>query len=271
MTSTARFGLPVLLISIAYAAPATAQAPDASTSADGLIHACYRSGPGIVYRTAVDGAPADCRGKRDAPFEWNEYIELETLQRRVSGACAEDSSIRAINSDGTVACEPDDDSAAGIDFASFQLRVTGSCAEGESIRQIHEDGSVACEPDDEGDLSIYQNRVAGTCEDGSTIRAVNEDGSVECEPDNYTVLSHAGPYSLSARDHGTPRETNIGSTEGRACFLTHVGFEDLDSRGEKGECRVYASGGSWILRVDLDNTRDANGWCSAHCMTWSGN
>lgn len=254
------------------ALPAFAQAPnpDAAT-ADGLIHACYRSGPGIVYRTGVDGAPADCRGRNDAAFEWNEYIELTTLQRRVDAECAEGSSIRAVNADGTVECEQDDDSAAGFDFASVQLRVTGECAEGESIREMAEDGSVVCEPDDEGDLSIYQNRVAGTCEEGSTIRAVSEDGTVECEPDTYTVVSWAGPYSLSARDNGTARETNIGSTNGRACFLTRVGFEDLDSRGEKGECRVYTSGGSWILRVDLDNTDDANGWCSAHCMTWSGN
>jgi len=83
------------------------------------------------------------------------------LQRRVSGACPAGQYLKAINADGTVTCEPDDNttytagtglSLSGNQFsvntALIQARVTGSCNSGNAIRVINADGTVTCEPDD---------------------------------------------------------------------------------------------------------------------------
>ena len=64
------------------------------------------------------------------------------VQRRVSGSCAVGSSIRAIQQDGTVVCEPDDDTTSG--------RVVGS-------------GNVMCSTD-----GCDREDCGGTCPGGST-------------------------------------------------------------------------------------------------------
>jgi hypothetical protein len=85
-------------------------------------------------------------------------IDSAYTQRRVSNTCTAGSSIRAINLDGTVICETDDNTtySAGsglslsttsfsIDSAYTQRRINNNCAVGSSIRAINEDGSVECQ------------------------------------------------------------------------------------------------------------------------------
>ena len=137
-------------------------------------------------------------------------VLTDTVQTRVTGACTPGSMVTAINADGSVVCETDDDTtyAAGfgldLDGSTFniltgtmQTRVTGTCAPGSMVTAINADGTVVCETDDdttyaagfglELDDSIFnvltdtlQTRVTGTCAVGSTIQAINADGSVEC-------------------------------------------------------------------------------------------
>ena len=88
--------------------------------------------------------------------------DVTYLQRRVSTACTAGSSIQAIAQDGTVTCEPDDDTTysagaglvlEGTEFrvnrGETQWRVNDVCAAGSSIREIDIDGMVICETDDD--------------------------------------------------------------------------------------------------------------------------
>lgn len=167
------------------------------------------------------------------------------LQRRVSSSCSVGSSIRTINADGTVVCEPDDNSGGdinevvagiglsgggttgnislGTDTTYVQRRVRGNCSVGLSIRTINADGTVVCEPDDNsggditgvlagtgmtgggtsGDVTLnadptyLQRRVSGTCPSGQSIRVVNPDGTVTCEVDSDTDTQYSAGTGLS--------------------------------------------------------------------------
>jgi hypothetical protein len=84
-------------------------------------------------------------------------VDPNTVQSRVTGACAENEAIQSIDADGNVVCDPDDDTtySAGtglqlsgtqfsVDPSSVQSRVTGTCAPTQAIRAVAANGSVTC-------------------------------------------------------------------------------------------------------------------------------
>ncbi len=97
------------------------------------------------------------------------------LQRRVSASCAVGSSIRAINTDGTVTCEADDDAGGDITAVIAGTGLTGGGTT----------GSVTLT----ADTTYLQRRVSSTCAVGSSIRAINADGTVTCEADDNTTYT----------------------------------------------------------------------------------
>jgi hypothetical protein len=88
-----------------------------------------------------------------------------SLQRRVDDTCTVGSSIRVINSDGTVECQ-----TAGDGDVTSVSAGTGLTGGGTS-------GDVALS----ADATYLQRRVSQTCAVGSAIREIAADGSVTCE------------------------------------------------------------------------------------------
>ena len=130
------------------------------------------SGSGLTFN---DGTTQTTAGLSSAAFDVNANGKVDNA----------DSADQAVNAD----------TVDGLHSTSFQKTVTGSCLPGSSIRQVMLDGTVTCEPDNDtgADTSVVQSRVTGSCPAGSSISGINQDGTVSCELDNDTRDSLDSP------------------------------------------------------------------------------
>ncbi len=60
---------------------------------------------------------------------------------------------------------------------------------------------------------------------------------------------------------------NLSPHETSLCFLTKVGFTDIDTGAEKAHCAIEADGSVWQLRAYLGASSDADVICSARCYS----
>ncbi|TXG80610.1 MAG: hypothetical protein E6R11_00915 [Rhodocyclaceae bacterium] len=189
----------------------------------------------LVPRARIENAPYALQA-RTTEFAYDvasgsigtNQIDASQVQRRVASSCASGSSIRSINQDGSVLCEPDADSGtitgvtAGLglvgggttgvvnvaaDTSVVQARISGTCASGSSIREVNTDGSVTCQSDADSGGTIT-GVVAG-----SALVGGGNSGSVALDIANpLTLTTDAGGTRLLVENTGA---SGVGA-EGRA-------------------------------------------------------
>ena len=159
--------------------------------ADGIDDgSSYTAGPGLILSGSEFSLDGDY--VNTVIISNTEYLS-ETFQMTIDGVCAEGSSIRQVNLDGTVTCEVDDNTtySAGMglilngtqfsaNLAEVQQRVVGTCPAGQSIQVINQDGTVVCELDNDTTYTAGYGLILN----GTEFSAV--------DPDNLVVVAKSG-------------------------------------------------------------------------------
>jgi len=169
------------LTSVGYAFMADSADEASDLNCSGCVSASeldFTMGTGDI--TAVNAGTGLTGGGESGDVTLN--ANTSVLQHRVVSNCPSGSSIRIINSDGTVTCEPDDDSGGDITAVNPGTGLTGGGSSGD----------VTLYPD----TTYLQRRVSSSCPSGQSIRVINSDGTVSCEIDTDTNTTYSAGTGL---------------------------------------------------------------------------
>ena len=83
-----------------------------------------------------------------------------------------------------------------------------------------------------------------------------------------SAVNPTGVFSISRYNTGgTSFNVLPVSSTGNFCYLSRVGFREIDTGSESSQCNVYPSGLVWVLTASLGRSSDQDAWCTARCYT----
>lgn len=168
-----------------------------------------------------------------------------------------------------------------------QFRCSG-CGSSSTLRGVNEWGNLTIQgrvisadanlhlspPGGSGVIINDTYRAAGGASTGAGA-TLDVEGTITARsgvnlPSGRTIsnLGISGEYTARRNHSSGNGDQTLISTSSGFCFLTEVSFEDVDSAGESATCRVFESGGNWVLRARLGSTSDSDAWCAARCISW---
>ena len=168
----------------------------------------------------------------------------------------------------------------GHNSAYFQQRVANPCPAGSSIRAINADGTVDCETDDNttytagtgltlngnqfnADTTYLQRRVASNCTVGSSIRAINADGTVLCEPDDNTTYTAGAGLELSGNQFRVKgsgyRNVIVVAKSGGDFTSIQAALDSITDASDTNRYLVWVAPGVYNERVTMKPYVDIEG------------
>ncbi|MBC7237584.1 MAG: hypothetical protein H5T69_17215, partial [Chloroflexi bacterium] len=211
------------------------------------------------------------------------------FQRRVEGACMNGFSVRAVNADGTVVCEPDDNTTysagTGLTLSGDQFSITATyrlpqtCNDGQMARWDTATSTWVCADAATGDVTAVnagagltgggtsgnvtlsadtaylQRRVSGECPPGSSIRFVAADGTVTCEADDNTTYTAGDGLELVGsqfRGKGTAYQNVVIVAKSGGDFTSiQAALDSITDAGETNRYLVWVAPGVYNERVKM--------------------
>lgn len=116
--------------------------------------------------------------------------------------------------------------------------------------------------------SEIQRRISGTCPSGQWIQEIRSDGSVLCGIDALGIQAFGSPTvsDLTASLGNGSENLVLGTFSDRLCQLSRVQLDELDNANETGRCRLFVTGGFWVLEAFVTPGRDGRANCKAICQ-----
>jgi len=167
-----------------------------------------------------------------------------------------------------------------VNTTTIQARITGTCGTDSSIRQINTDGSVVCETDDNTtytagsgvslsgttfsiNTSTIQARITGVCSAESSIRVVNSNGTVSCESDTNTTYTAGDGIGLSGTTFsaaGTPYDNVVIVAKSGGDYDTiTAAMTSITDAGSSNRYLVWVAPGVYNERVTMKQYVDLQG------------
>ncbi len=200
-------------------------------------------------------------------------IDNSQVQSRIGAGCVIGSSIRQINSDGSVVCQLDGVGTGDITSLSAGAGLVGGGTTADITIGVGADavnsgmigpaavGDSELAPASVGTAKIIstqvQRRVIGTCAATQVLRSINEDGSVVCEATNFGLartalpIDSAGNIDVEIGADGLPllAYVDTGSQDAHVvkCGNAKCSSGNIDSTIDA----VVGVGGSPTIEIDL--------------------